>query len=183
MAKISVNRILQSMERYIQWYGGSVNAYGMEKDDVCQEIRIKVAKSVKEYKKKRGSNNSYFVRVIKNATGDIVRRTARRRERERLAMVDVKTVMDYDSPDTMLEKKDTATVAKGIAGTSASALKPQSRKIFKMLLAGARLKDVADSLGISKSFVHHVKKREIQPLVRTLLIGAGFRWRALRCQA
>jgi RNA polymerase sigma factor (sigma-70 family) len=139
---------------------------GIDPDDVLQEIRIKVWRSVQSEKKIR-SQASYIKSVVNSTLVDCLRRSRRD-----------KKLMQHEVEKTRLEAQGAgdsltdAAALKKIIGEAADSLLESRRQVVKMFLLNMSVEEIAVSLNWSQDKARNLLYRGLSDM-RKILKGRG----------
>lgn len=128
----------------------------IEKEDAHQKISLKVFKVLNNYNSSFSSIKTFFNRVIKNYSVDLLRSFYAKKYKQ--VNIDLFDIIDkknyYSEIETFESLKQLSENFEG-----------NSRVVFDKLIDGLKIKDIADELNFSSNNVSNIIRRKIRPKV------------------
>jgi len=157
-----VDMLLDVVKKHTEERVGQINFAGVEKEDVVQEVLIKVYQNLNKFDKTKASARTFFSRVIDNKIRDCLRLSG---TNTNLALVNAYSLIDdYQDIDT---EETTNEIAVGTEDIGYSYVEFRSivsefsdieKRVLKLKMSGYTLQEIADKLGYSKSRIGQISR-------------------------
>jgi RNA polymerase sigma-70 factor (ECF subfamily) len=168
---MQAHSISPALERALIRFNNTVQAAGRrhglsesEIDEVIQEVRIRLWKSVKEGEKIEGLPASYIYKTALSAAVDLLRRNRAKREEPLELVEDRPASVNAASPGHDLEQSELGEQIADAVETLSDARRP----VVRMYLAGYERQEIADLLGWTEAKTRNLLYRGLADLRETL---------------
>jgi RNA polymerase sporulation-specific sigma factor len=146
------------------------NFFGMEKEDVVQEVLLTVFKSINSYDNSKAKACTFFENVINNKIKDCVRKTGTKSNL--MVTTAIELVPEFDADDKPADSAYLGVLSAADSGYACSeyeidfmeniGLNDREKQIFKLRCSGYEFVEIASILGLTKARISQLWKGVVQ---------------------